>query len=69
MTRVKQMTTYMLADRDGDLWPKYYSDTAAKLKNIADCSLVEPWPALYRQGYRCIRVTITPMKGKTKGKK
>ena len=70
----KLATCWMIAKPDGEL-NTYYSGTT-KSGVIYTFQYGPPgpqgwdkWPTLYLQGYRCIRVAITPVSGKTKEQK
>lgn len=44
---------------DGCLWPDCYHSRGTALKQAAGLCAVT-WKQLYREGYRCIRVTVIP---------
>jgi len=67
---VKPAKCWMIVRPDGELSPYYFGSTKGGVIYMFECSYMGGvWPALYLQGYRCFRVAITPVAGKTKESK
>jgi len=68
-TKVKPATYWMIVMPDGRINNYYFGITkAAAIKKYIDV-WHSKWPQFVAQGHRCIRVSITPVAGKTKESK